>query len=281
MSEAIIRHAREEDLRTLRMIWTLAFDDESRLVDVFHEHFFTPENCLVAELHGKVCAGAYMIRGIRLLDGKGAEKPAAYFYALATHPDYRGQDLGTMVTRSCLELARERGEVLCLFPEDEDLRRWYAHMNGLRDLGGRNIIYTNPRLCALPPKFRVCEISPADYVAKREAMLAQRVHAALPESYFNFQASLFALAGAGALVEFEIDGVKGLACVQQFLGSLDVKELLYEGHPKTAAAVLMKHFEADGSVLYMPADEEQDEVTVMADGAFKEMRGLWWGPMLD
>ena len=281
MSNAIIRRAREQDELMLKVVWDQVFDDDACLVKLFFELFFEPENCIVAEVDGIVRAAAYMLRGVRLLDGKGGERPAAYFYALAVHPDYRSRDLGTEVTRACISLARERGEVLCLFPADEDLRGWYAHMNGLRDLGRQDILYTNPRLCALPPKYQVRELSPAEYAQKREEMLAQRAHAALPESFFRFQKSLYEFMDAGALLELDIDGVKGLACAEKNFGSLDVKELLYPGHPKTAAAVLMKHFEADGCALYMPADETQGESTVMSDGVQEGMRDLWWGPMFN
>ena len=273
MSGARLRAAGPGDGAALRALWREVFRDEDTVIEAFFDCLYAPEDTLLAEADGELVSAAYLLRGVELCAGE-KRLPAAYFYALATLPEYRGRGLGRAVTRGLLEASAARGETLCLMPGEESLRRWYAGFAGLRSFGtARELVCA----AAASPALCLTEIGPDEYARRREALLAGVPHAALPETIFRFQEKLCRL-GGGALLRLRGErGAEGLACVSPEAGEARVPELLWTGDAEEAAAALAARFGAARCVARAPGEGLK---TVM--GAEKTLREpFWWGPVFD
>lgn len=273
MSGAYLRAAEPGDEAALRGLWQAVFHDEEAVIDAFFDCLYAPEDVLLAEQDGELVSAAYLLRGVKLVSLERAA-PAAYFYALATRPDRRGRGLGRAITLSCIRTCAQRGETLCLMPGEESLRRWYAGFAGLHSFG------TACRLesAAVPEsKIETEEIGAADYAARREKLLSDTPHAALPTGFFRFQESLSRLGNGALLALHGASGAEGLACVERCDDTASAAELLWTDRAEEAAAAVAAHFGAARCVARTPGEGLQ---TVMGANA-PYSAPFWWGPVFD
>ena len=159
-------------------------------------------------------------------------------------------------------------------PGEESLRRWYAGFAGLRSFGtARELV------CAAAPVSGVemAEIGADAYAARRETLLADTPHAALPAAFFRFQERLCRLDGGALLSLRGKDGAAGLACVERDGDTARVSELLYTGGAEEAASAIAARFQTARCAARLPGEGAQ---TVM--GAGETLRPpFWWGPAFD
>ena len=273
MSGQALRVARDGDVPALRALWREVFQDEDAVLDAFFDCLFVPEDTLLAERGGEIVSAAYLLRGVRLC-AEGARRPAAYFYALGTRPDCRGEGLGRAVTRACVRLCAGRGETLCLMPGEESLRRWYAGFAGMKSFGTAREITAG---AAPDPGIGMEELDAEAYVRIREAILADTPHAAMPAAFFRFQERLCRLGGGALLALHGSDGASGLACAGTDGETAVVSELLWPGEPEEAAAAIAEHFAAASCAARLPGAGAQ---TVMGTGE-TPCAPFWWGPVFD
>lgn len=92
----MIRTAALSDTPRLKEIWQICFGDPERYIDFFFQNAFHPEQTLVWEEDGTVCAMFFLL-DCSVWAG-GSEVPAAYLYAAATMPAYRSRGImGRMI----------------------------------------------------------------------------------------------------------------------------------------------------------------------------------------
>ncbi len=118
-----IDYPREDQIPGLRQLWKTAFGDTEDFLDLFFGTAFSPDRyrCIVAE--EQVIAALYWF------DCECAGQKYAYLYAVATHPDYRGQGLCRRLMENTHGLLRSRGYAgAVLVPQETGLRTMYASM---------------------------------------------------------------------------------------------------------------------------------------------------------
>ena len=89
---AIVRPSVPADIPAQRQLWQLAFGDDGAYVDNFYTAYYRPERVLVLEEAGAVRAMTAWFDTAFVVPGRG-EFRAAYLYAVATHPEWRGRGL--------------------------------------------------------------------------------------------------------------------------------------------------------------------------------------------
>ena len=78
------------DIPRQRELWQLAFGDEGAYVDNFYDTCYRPERMLMLEEDGVVQAMTAWFDTTFVVPERG-EYRAAYLYAVATHPEARGE----------------------------------------------------------------------------------------------------------------------------------------------------------------------------------------------
>lgn len=180
-----IREIRSEDAPALIALWHRVFEDPEALAAEFLRLLPGMGGGVAAFADGALAGAAYIVTGLRV-----GEKRAAYLYAVAVHPEYRGLGLGKGLTQKAAALGRARGaDFVCTLPASGSLYAWYEEL-----LGTRCALYRKKE--QLPARFgpAVSPLSPAEYNARREALLAGRPHLTLsPEAaeYERFNCRCF------------------------------------------------------------------------------------------
>lgn len=114
----------KEQLRTL---WHDVFGDSYEYIDAFFATYPCGEVAHTLSIGGQVVSVLYALP-FTLYNG-GENVPAAYIYAVATHPRYRGRGYMSLLMRQVEQLLCGRGvRVLFLLPATDALRGFYARL---------------------------------------------------------------------------------------------------------------------------------------------------------
>jgi GNAT superfamily N-acetyltransferase len=119
-----VRLSRPDDMAALKEIWSASFPGDEAFSDWFLHSVYAPENALVFEDGGRAAAMLHLLPA-RLRAG-GEALTAAYVYAVATLPPYRGKGVAAALLGGAEDLARARGaSYLVLVPQSESLFEYY------------------------------------------------------------------------------------------------------------------------------------------------------------
>ena len=218
------------DLPALGELWKLAFGDNDAYIDNFCNTYYRPERVLLLEEEGAVRAMTAWFDTSFVVPGRG-EYRAAYLYAVATHPDCRGRGFSHRLLAWADGYFRSLNTpAVTTVPAEPSLHDFFAS-NGFRECfvhdqaaGWREDFPGTP---APPPSSLTLEsLSPAQYGALREELLAGLPHIAYPEDALSYQAGCCALSDGGM---YRISTGRGniLACVEWAESHMPlVKELL-------------------------------------------------------
>lgn len=110
----------------MKALWLQCFHDDPQWVERFFHHFGTTDTCRHISRGGTAVATLYNIARYRFT-AAGHYVPAAYFYALCTHPCYRNQGLmGQLITETLQQLYLSRCGMAVLIPAETWLFDYYA-----------------------------------------------------------------------------------------------------------------------------------------------------------
>ena len=127
MADFLLRPPTEADLPEIIDCWQRSFGDPEELIRGLLDTGELLRCAMAAEQDGRLRSVMFAFDGLRF-DGV----PAAYLYALCTHPEARGQGMGQAVLRALTALCFDRGtELVFLSPADRGLEEWYRAM-GMR-----------------------------------------------------------------------------------------------------------------------------------------------------
>ncbi len=125
---AAYRTASLADEPALRTLWKECFGDGDAFIDAFFGRVFSPENCVLAEASGEVCAMAHLLP-CSLEDRRAcppAVHSAAYIYGMCTKAELRKKGIGLGLLDFAAGYLSGRGvEAAALLPADEGLFRFY------------------------------------------------------------------------------------------------------------------------------------------------------------
>ena len=285
MSDYTIRPWQPGDEAALIELWKTGFGDDEDYIRNFHARFLNIDACLVAECDGKPVSAMYILDGITLFPFRRNTLSAAYTYALATLPEYRGRGIGTAVYRACCEAIWNRGiDAACVLPAEESLYPFYQNATHARPVCAvRETHYTAAELKAVTPT-RCIRVGGAEYAAMRSGFLANEAHADMNDDFClwqeentdRFGGGMFMLVGGLASAVME-----GSRCVIQEL-------LMPNGDEKAAAAAVAAFCPAGEYTVRAPAYWDGDGTvrpTVLAsfrsEPKFFVPDDLWWGFAFD
>lgn len=245
MSDYILREYRPEDGPALLALWRQTFGDPEPLINAFLSSL--PEIGLgaVAEYEGQAVGAAYSIDSLGLCSA-GSFLRCGYIYAVAVSPLHRHKGLGAGLSQLAAALSRQRGaEFICTLPAEAGLYPWYEAILGLKVALYRRAYTVFPR--ALFP----CEaIGAAEYLSRRETLLASAPHLRLSPALMAFAETFFRSFGGG------LYSCPGGLCAAYIDGQrLVIRELIaasgYE--PGDAAASLCAALGCESALYYLPA----------------------------
>lgn len=208
-----IREIRPEDREALIALWHRVFEDPEELPAAFLDLLPDLGSGAAAFAEGRLAGAAYIVTGLTV-----GEKRAAYLYAVAVHPEYRGLGLGGALCRASARLGKERGaDFVCTLPASGSLYNWYADL-----IGTRCVLYRREEKLPARSGPAVSVLSPEDYNARREALFAGREHMSLSPAAAAYEAvncrcfggDLFAVGDgiAAAYREGRIARIRELVC---------------------------------------------------------------------
>ncbi len=165
-----IREIRPEDRQALIALWHRVFEDPEELAAAFLELLPDLGSGVAAFADGILVGAAYIVTALTV-----GQKRAAYLYAVAVAPGYRGLGLGGKLSRRAAALGRERGaDFVCTLPASASLYGWYEGL-----IGTRCVLYRREETLPARSGPTVSVLSPGDYHARREALLEGAEHMTL------------------------------------------------------------------------------------------------------
>ena len=183
------------DVPAQRQLWKLAFGDSDRYLDNFYQNYYRPERVLVLEQDGAVRAMTAWFDTEFLVPEQGAYR-AAYLYAVATHPAFRGRGLaGRLLADADAYFRQQKIPAVTTVPAEPSLHAFFRR-NGFREcfVHRQAALGTGP----LPPApFPLEPVGPESYRTLREDFLRGTAHIAYPTEALAYQNGCCALSGGG------------------------------------------------------------------------------------
>lgn len=217
------RWAVPEEQAALQILWKLCFADDETITGCFFS-FYPPErHTRVIELESQIAAMASWLP-VKLHTRSDAFQ-GAYIYAVATHPDFRGQGLCRSLMEELEQALRQQGMAFAaLCPAEESLYDFYGAM------GYETAFYrSNGRIIPGESSEEVTQISCAAYATLRERVLS------MPHCEWDLPA--LGYLDATGVRFFRFSG--GGCCAANPVSDKGVRviELLAEDAPSAAAAL--------------------------------------------
>lgn len=249
--------AKDED--DLIEIWEMSFHDDPAYIRTFMQINVKPENTLVSHEDGRAVSAAYLLPREILIQDKTYQ--AMYFYAAATHPEYRHRGHMSRIIASAVSLCRERGtDFLYLVPGEASLYKYYSTFGFRTVFYARTVNFNHAELEKAvrdrrpagwePRTGELIPARPTDLAKVRETSLAETDHVVFsPEA---LQYALFEHASTGGQIIATGDSY---ALYQMKDGVVEVQEICpatLAGEPVEA----LLRLNADKYVFHAPSECE-------------------------
>lgn len=180
------REYRAEDIPALSALWKECFGDSDGFIKSFFAALPSIGCGAVAEVGGEFAGAAYAITAQELVTPHGGARRVGYIYGVGVHERFRGLSLGIGVTETAARLARGRGaEIIATLPADEGLYKFYE-----KTLGARRQLCRERVRIAPAEGAEVTRIGSEEYLRRREALLAERVHLRLDGAAMAFEEAM-------------------------------------------------------------------------------------------
>lgn len=181
-----------EDLPSLAELWQEVFGDEPEYIHRCFSAYPYPERMFLGEVEGKGVSMSLYFPCTFHRWGKAYS--AAYLYAVATHPSYRGQDNVGQMMANLRPYLREQGvAVLTTVPAEPSLHGFFARHGFMPYFQEYRQQFTS----SLEDTFTLSPLSAAMYEQKREAFLQKMPYLQIASEGFRFQESVCALGQGG------------------------------------------------------------------------------------
>lgn len=195
----VYRRTDVSDIPQLRALFHDAFGDSEEDLNAFFAEIYPECDAFGAFDGEKLAAMVYCLRQVLV----PAQKKAAYFYAVATAEDYRGQGICRELLSFAEQSLKKQGvSCLILACETEELAQMYRKMG----FSGAPLAYE------MPPRAAMQKIDALTYGGMRETLLADAAHVRYSSAQLRFAergAEFFSLEGFGcASVRTCADGTR-------------------------------------------------------------------------
>lgn len=237
------------DIPRITELWELSFGDGGDYLDNFFQNYYQPRRVLLLEQDGVVNAMTTWYPST--FHAESGDYRCAYLYAVATHPDCRGQGLASKLLTFCDEFLKAEGfQGVTTVPARPDLHVFFGQ-NGFRECflqSETEILSTE-----LPPaeEKKLVPITAIEYHALRENFLANIAHVSLDLDGIIYQEGASKLSGGGL---YRLED-RALLCLEGGeAGDCYVKELLGD---EAAVALLPTVFPANRYFVRTPKGDWQ------------------------
>lgn len=246
------------DIPAQRELWALAFGDSGAYVDNFYENYYRPDRVLVLVEDGLIRAMTAWFDTTFVVPGKGSFR-AAYLYAVATHPDCRGRGLAARLLADADRYFKGLSiPAVTTVPAEPSLHKFFG-TNGFRECFTLGQTELRPGDRSGKGEGSLRPVTPAEYGAVRENLLARIPHIAYPVDALTYQAGCCAVDGGGLFAGETEDGPVCLCAEGAGEGVMVLKELL--GSPaakERALSQLPQIVPAERWLVREPAAEEAE-----------------------
>lgn len=194
------RFSVSQDQAALRQLWQLVFEDSDAFLDHFFLAHYDPQHALVLEEDGAVRAMTFWFETQLVIPGVQPVK-AAYLYAVATHPDYRGRGLARQLLDEGAQLLRGLDfELMTLVPSEPTLHLFYQD-RGFHEC----FINAEYEMTPVKPPFqlpgvRLEPVDPQTYTSAREDLLDGTPRLTYSSPAMAYQDGCCKLSGGGLYV---------------------------------------------------------------------------------
>lgn len=144
------------DFETLTELWSLSFGAPAPIIRNIQTLVADTDRTVVYREDGKAVAGAYLLETTLHI---GDETYSAYyFFAAATHPDFRRKGYMGQVIRYCRTLCEERNiDFLILVPTDNDLYKYFSRFGFRANFYLKTTQFDREQLAAMVEKMEPAE----------------------------------------------------------------------------------------------------------------------------
>lgn len=249
---SICRTSTAQDIPRLKVLWKNCFGDEDSYIDHYFRTFYAPERTLVLEVEGEV-ASMLLTFPETVVTAGGRTYPACYIYAFCTHPDLQGRGYGKRLLTWAEERAQAAGcAAVLMVPGEESLFRFYETLGYTVTLSHREVTWPQN---ALPiTQTGLTPISAEEYQRERRLWLSGLARIDPAPQTLAYQQSLCRYTG-GNLYRLS----EGIAAVELWEGTAEVKELLCADW-KSAAAAICARLSASSVHAYLPGEAQEGEL---------------------
>lgn len=257
-----IREYGPEDGAALVALWHRVFEDPEALSVCLLRILPELGGAVVAEADGVIAGAACVITGLRVGDRR-----AAYVYAVAVLPEYRGLGLGKALTKAAAALGKKLGaDFVCTLPASLPLYGWYEEL-----IGVRFALYRRKERFPVRPGPDVRELSAEEYNERREALLAPLPHLTLSAPAMHYQQLFCRELGGGLYAVGD-----GIAVVYREESRGLVWELLCPDPAmrRVYAAAAAAFVGAEQTVLFSPSGKD-GEPYIAAEPGFLPEGCIW------
>lgn len=240
-----MRQAKQSDLADAEALWTQVFGDDAEFQQEFYR-LCGQSGPLILREEGKLCS-MLALPEVTLTFGDGWSLKAGYVYALATVPEARGRGCAAQLLSYADVVLKSRGaDCVITVPAQPSLFDFFARQ-------GYEPAFYHRRALAQPEPGTACPLSPGDYDALRERLLAGRTHVTQGEGQMAFQQ---AMCGRGGLYRLALPHGDGCAAVEECQSEWVVKELLCAPEDEAEGAAAAAGLCRCPAVVRMPAGRE-------------------------
>ncbi|WP_297721877.1 GNAT family N-acetyltransferase [Intestinimonas sp.] len=233
-----IRPARPEEIPRQKELWKLAFGDDDAYIDYFYAH--SEESQVLLLLENGVVWTMVALFPMTVTLPQGETLSSAYIYALATHPDARKKGFGRFILNYVDYYLQESGkDCVTIVPAEPSLYRYFATTGFEPTCSTRKVELLQGMVDPPADGDRIAPVSPADYAALRERLLAGSFRVTYGESLLAYQQGLSRMEG-GDLFRLTVAGKEGLAAAEYLdEDTVLVKELLLPPAAQAGGAALL------------------------------------------
>ncbi len=208
-----IRPSRPEEAEAQKRLWKLAFGDDQRYIDWFFESCWQPEHMLLLLEDDRLASMVALLPHQLTLPG-GAWANAWYVYALATDPAVRSKGYGRQLLHYAdFHLTARGADCATVVPAEPSLFKFFAAAGFSTGFYNRRVELLRDETRPPRPEDRVEPVSPEDYNAIRDRLLAEVPSVVYGPELIRYQQGISRLSGGG-LYRVTAGEAEGCAAVE-------------------------------------------------------------------
>ncbi len=254
----MIEIAEKNDIPRLREIWKACFDDPDSYLDFYFSNGFPAFRTVVDRIDSEITSMLTIVPAF--YQKNGACFDAAYLYAVATAPAWRGKGIASRLISQTHDLLKNDGiKVATLFPAEDSLYNFYGKL-GYQSSFSVCEIYLKRENC-LPSSCMISDCEKDLFLEKSADFLSRQPiamkFAAKSLGYFYDEI----LATKGKVLKIDYGALQGYAVCYKIKETVVIKETsLNSKELKSCAVALMDLFETDRLFARIPAENNMKTV---------------------